>query len=467
MFSFIGSFILLILGFLIYSKIVEKIFGADVNNPTPATRINDKVDYVPLPWWRSFLIQFLNIAGLGPVFGAVAGAVWGPVAYLWIVLGTIFAGATHDYLVGMISLRNNGATISEIIWKYLGSRAKILIRLFSLILLVLIGVVFSTGPAKLLGKLFNMPDIIWLYIIISYYFFATFLPIDKIISKIYPLFAILVLFMETYIFIILLTGKYHIPEINFQGMHPGKMPVWPFLFITIACGAISGFHATQSPIISRCLANEKHGRKVFYGAMVFEAFIAMIWASSSIAFYGDTAKLNETLKSIGAAGVVNDIRMAMVGGLAGIVSIIGVISLSITSGDTAFRSARLQLSEMFNLDQKSLANRLKLTCPMFITAIILFNVDFSIIWRYFSWSNQTLAALALWAGAVYLKKSNKPYWIALFPAIFMTAVTISYIIAALEGFNLSVKSGTYIGIIISIISLLFFIFSNNNKKNNF
>ncbi|HPN30195.1 MAG TPA: carbon starvation CstA family protein [bacterium] len=465
MISFVGSFLLLIIGYLIYGKLVEKYFGSDSNKVTPAVRLKDNVDYVPIPVWKAFLIQFLNIAGLGPVFGAVSGAVWGPVAYLWIVFGSIFAGAVHDFLIGMISLRNDGTTISEIIWKYLGSYAKIIIRLFSLLLLILIGVVFSTGPAKLLGKLFNMSDLLWLYIIIIYYFFATFLPIDKIIAKIYPLFALLVLFMETVIFIILLSGKYPIPEINFHSMHPAGMPVWPFLFITIACGAISGFHATQSPIISRCVSNEKHGRKIFYGAMIFEAFIAMIWASSSIAYYGDTVKLNETLKNIGAAGVVNDIRMAMVGGVAGVLSIIGVISLSITSGDTAFRSARLQLAEMFGLNQKNWINRLKLTLPMFVIAVILFKVDFSIIWRYFSWSNQTLAALALWAGAVYLKQSYRPYWFAFLPALFMTAVTVSYIFSAPEGFNLPVKTGTYIGIITAFVSaIIFFSRTNQSKK---
>lgn len=458
MVSFITALLVLVVGYLIYGKIVEKVFGADENYKTPAYTKEDNVDYVPLSWPRIFLIQLLNIAGLGPIFGAIAGALFGPAAFLWIVLGSIFAGGVHDYLSGMMSVRNGGASISEIVGEYLGEGARKFMRVFSIILLVLVGTVFMTGPAGLLANMTGLNLNIWLVIIILYYFLATVLPVDKIIAKFYPVLGGSLLIMAVGIGGGLIIGGYNIPEMTLTNLHPKGLPFWPLLFVTIACGAISGFHATQSPLMARCLKNEKHGRRSFYGAMILEGVIALIWAAAAMTLFGGTEGLAVTMASSGgAAGIVKLVSDNMLGVFGGILAMLGVIALPISSGDTAFRSARLILADIFNLEQSNKANRFKLAIPLFVIGVILSQMDFSIIWRYFAWSNQTLAMVALWAGAAYLKQNDRFHWIATIPATFMTAVSISYIIIAPEGFGIQGSISTIIGILAAAIALVLFL----------
>ncbi|WP_058485005.1 carbon starvation CstA family protein [Defluviitalea phaphyphila] len=455
MISFLLSVVILILGYIFYGKLVEKIFGADDNRKTPAIAMEDGVDYVPLDWKRAFLVQFLNIAGLGPIFGAIAGALWGPAAFLWIVLGSIFAGAVHDYFAGMLSLRHKGETVAEIVGRYLGVSAKMVMRVFSVILLILVGVVFVNGPAGLLADITGINQYTWVGIIIVYYILATVLPVDKIIGKIYPIFGAALLIMGVGIIVGIFAKGYTIPEIQLQNLHPSGKAIFPFLFITIACGAISGFHATQSPIMARCIRSEKEGRKVFYGAMIAEGIIALIWAAASMAFFGST----EALAEAGAAAVVvNKISVSLLGVAGGILAILGVVACPITSGDTAFRSARLAIADAIGLKQDKIKNRFLISIPLFVIGIALCFIDFAIIWRYFAWANQTLAMIMLWAAAQYLVKHRKFHWICTIPATFMTAVTITYIMIAEEGFRLSSSIGYPIGIGAAVIAIIFFLY---------
>lgn len=466
MLTFIGSLILLVVGYLVYGKIVDNIFGSDEQKATPANEMADGVDFVPMPWYKIFLIQFLNIAGLGPIFGAIAGALWGPVAFLWIVFGSIFAGAVHDYLSGMISIRHNGASISEIIGEYLGNNARQVMRVFSLILLILVGTVFMTGPAALLASITPafITKNIWLIIIIVYYFLATILPVDKIIGRLYPLFGASLMIMAIGVAGGLIIGDYNLPELTLTNLHPKSLSIWPMLFVTIACGAISGFHATQSPMMARCLTNEKHGRKVFYGSMIAEGVVALIWAAAAMTFFGGTEGLAAALANGGPAGVVKEITGSMMGLVGGILAMLGVIALPISSGDTAFRSARLQLADMLKIKQRTSGSRLKLALPLFAIGVILSQIDFAIIWRYFAWSNQTLAMMALWAGAAYLLRHGRFHWIATVPATFMTAVSVSYIIVAPEGFRQSITLGTTVGILTALVALVMFLKKQNKEK---
>ena len=354
MLSFLGSLVLLFLGYAIYGKVVEYVFGANAANETPAKRLNDGVDYVELDWKRAFLIQFLNIAGIGPIFGAVSGALWGPAAFLWIVFGSIFAGAVHDYLSGMLSVRHDGTTIAEIVGYYLGDKAKIIMRVFSVVLLILVGVVFVTSPADILSNIVGMDKLIWIGIIVLYYLLATVLPVDKLIGKIYPIFGASLLIMGIGIAIGLIVKGYDIPEITFQNLHPKHVSIYPYLFITIACGAISGFHATQSPLMARCMRNESEGRRVFYGSMIAEGVIALIWAAAAVSFFGGT----EGLLAAGApAVVVTTISNSILGKIGGALAILGVVACPITSGDTAFRSARLAIADALNFKQGPIKNR--------------------------------------------------------------------------------------------------------------
>jgi len=465
MVSFIISLVALVVGYVIYGKVVEGIFGVDGDKETPAYLQEDGVDFVPINWARVFLIQLLNIAGLGPIFGAIAGALFGPAAFLWIVFGSIFAGAVHDYLAGMLSIRNEGASISEIVGEYLGEGARKFMRLFSIVLLVLVGTVFMTGPAGLLANMTGMSLNIWLAIIIVYYFLATVLPVDKIIAKFYPILGGSLLIMAIGIAGGLVFGDYQIPEITLTNLHPGGLPMWPMLFVTIACGAISGFHATQSPLMARCLENEKDGRKVFYGAMIAEGVIALIWAAAAMTFFGGTEGLATAMtENGGPAGIVKLISDNMLGITGGILAMLGVVALPISSGDTAFRSARLILADIFNLEQTDKTNRFKLAIPLFVVGIILSQMDFSIIWRYFAWSNQTLAMIALWAGAAYLLQHGKFHWIATIPATFMTAVSISYIIIAPEGFGIQGPISTIVGILAAVGALALFLVKQEKKE---
>ena len=447
MVTFLGALATLIIGYMVYGAIVDRAFGR-TGEVAPAIRLEDGVDYIPLPTWKVFLIQLLNIAGLGPIFGALAGALWGPSVYLWIVFGTIFAGGVHDYLSGMISFREDGKSLSEIVGKNLGHIMLQIMRIFSIVLLVLVGVVFMTGPAMLLAKLTSMDVLMWLGIIFIYYTMATLLPIDKIIARFYPLFGICLIVMALGIMggMLFGVGGHVMPEMTLENLHPKQLPIWPLLFITVAWGAVSGFHATQSPIMSRCLNDERMGRPVFYGAMVAEGIIALCWAAAGATFYDGTAGLGAALKEAGPGGVVYEICNGFMGvvGIGGVsigavLAMLGVIACPITSGDTAFRSARLTLADWLNIPQKEAPKRLLIAVPMLGIGLVLSQMDFSIIWRYFSWANQTLAMITLWMGAAYLylhKPGSYAYVVALVPAIFMSAVTTTYLLQAPEGFGL-------------------------------
>ncbi|WP_423130529.1 carbon starvation CstA family protein [Gaoshiqia sp. Z1-71] len=454
MITLIVSLSALLLGYLFYSKFVERFADVDATRITPAFSMKDGVDYLPLPWWRIFLIQFLNIAGLGPIFGAVAGAMWGPVAYLWIVLGAIFAGATHDYFSGILSINHNGLSITEIVGIYMGNMAKQLMRGFTVILMIIVGAVFIMGPAGILSDMtsgFGGPAF-WVWVVFIYYLLATMLPIDKIIGKIYPVFGFSLLFMAIGLITALLLGGYHIPELTFSSIHnfhhrAAEFPVFPMLFITIACGAISGFHATQSPLMARCVTNEKYGRRVFYGAMITEAVVAIIWASISMSVFGGVRELNETMQQNqgNAAVIVNTISNSLLGKFGGFLALLGVVAAPITSGDTAFRSARLIVADFLNYRQGPVKNRLFISIPLFLIGYLLTQINFSVIWRYFAWSNQTLATVVLWTITVYLAKKQKPVWTTLVPAVFMTAVISTYILLAPEGFALGKEAAYTIG----------------------
>ncbi|MFA5327578.1 MAG: carbon starvation protein A [Prolixibacteraceae bacterium] len=456
MITFFLSILALILGYMIYGKLMEKIFGADKNRETPAMSMNDGVDYMPLPKWKTFLIQFLNIAGLGPIFGAVAGAMWGPVAFLWIVLGSIFAGAVHDYFSGMLSVKHKGLSIPEIVGIYLGIGAKHFMRGFTVILMVIVGAVFIMGPAKILESL--TPDSLtvtfWVWVVFIYYVLATMLPIDKIIGRIYPLFGFALLFMAVGLAVGLFVEGYRIPELTLSSLtnfhnQPEKFPIFPMMFITIACGAISGFHSTQAPLMARCITNEKQGRGVFYGAMITEGIVALIWAAIGMAFYGGVGPLNDVMiaNKGNAAFVVNEISNSLLGKFGGALALLGVVAAPITSGDTAFRSARLIVADFLKFKQGPIKNRLMISIPLFIVGYGLTLIDFAVIWRYFAWSNQTLAMIVLWAITVYLAREKKFYWITLIPALFMTVVIISYLLFAPEGFGLSYMVSMSVGLL--------------------
>lgn len=469
MVSFLLSMVLLVVGYFTYGVVVERIFGIDTKRITPAVALEDGVDYVPMKWGKIFLIQFLNIAGLGPIFGAIMGALFGPAAFLWIVFGTLFAGGVHDYLSGMMSMRHDGKSIPEIVGIYLGNNMRQVMRVFSIILLVLVGTVFMAGPAGLLANL-GMSGIFankffWVVLILIYYFIATVLPVDKIIAKIYPVFGVVLLIMAVGVGAMLIVTKAPIPEVTFKNMHPTGLPIWPMLFITIACGAISGFHSTQSPLMARCLSNESYGRKVFYGAMVSEGMVALVWAAAAMAFFPNgISGLNEVVNQGGTGLVVNKISMGLLGPVGGVLAMLGVIACPITSGDTAFRSTRLILGDMLSMDQKGIKNRLILAIPLLGIGFALNFIDFTIIWRYFAWSNQTLATIVLWTGAVYLHTSKRSHLMASIPAAFMTAVVTTYILQAPEGFSLPTTISYPVGIIAAVAATAAFIVYLRKQK---
>ena len=441
MISFIVALVVLIIGFLVYGRLTDKVFSPD-DRTTPAVSINDGVDCIPMKTWKAVLIQLLNIAGTGPIFGALMGACFGPVVFLWIVFGSILGGAVHDYMTGMISERNGGASIAELSGKYLGKPVLYIMRVFSVLLLLLTGTVFVTSPAALIAKLTPsfLPQAFWIIVILIYYVLATLLPIDKVIGKLYPVFGVILIIMAISIAgAMMVLPQYQIPEITLTDLHPDNLPIWPFMFITVACGAISGFHATQSPMMAKCITSEKEGHKVFYGAMIIESVIALVWAAAGVAFYGGTQMLNEALSASGQSGAVYEISKTMLGDVGGILAIIGVVVCPITSGDTAFRSARLILAEWTKLDQKKIKNRLIITLPLLAAGAVLTQLDFNVLWRYFSWSNQTLAMIALWVATAYLLKEGKyclGSFITAIPATFMSAVSLTYILMADEGFRL-------------------------------
>ena len=490
MITLIISLIALVLGFLLYGTFVERVFGVDPQAATPATTKTDGVDFVPMKPWRVFLVQFLNIAGLGPIFGAIMGIFYGPAAFLWIVLGTIFAGGVHDYLSGMMSIRKGGLSLPDIVGEELGKGIKLFIRLLSLVLLVLLTTTFLSGPATLLQGLAplgtithnaHLVPIIWVLIIFAYYSLATVLPVDKLIGRFYPIFGAILLFMGMGIMVVMLGWhSADMPELT-DGLHNRQtngLPLFPMMFVSIACGAISGFHGTQSPLMARCVTNERQGRWIFYGAMVAEGILALIWAAAAgtmfavpeQGLYGidglqafAAAHPGENI----AALVVDRVSRSWLGTVGGILAIIGVIAAPITSGDTALRSARLIVADFLHLDQRPVRNRLMIALPLFVCVFAMVFVDFNVVWRYFAWTNQTLAVFALWAGTIFLCKNTKTtqkypyaYLIALIPALFMTMVSVSYIFIAPEGFRFAAAGLSWLayaiaGVITATLLILF------------
>ncbi len=470
MYSFVICLIALVLGYFIYGKLVERIFGPD-NRPAPAVANADGVDYIVLPGWKIFMIQFLNIAGTGPIFGAIMGAKFGPSAYLWIVFGCIFAGATHDYLSGMLSVRNNGAGLPELVGKYLGLPTKRVMLVFSMLLLVLVGAVFVYSPASILGSICGDTGgshtwfFVWCGIIFAYYFLATMLPIDKIIGRIYPLFAIALIFMAVALMAVLLVKWPELPEITdgLQNRTPERGALFPCLFITIACGAISGFHATQSPLMARCMKNERMGRPMFYGAMITEGIVALIWATvSSYFFYGGAAEELGASLSLQAPDVVKTVSEGWLGTFGGLLALLGVVAAPITSGDTALRSARLIIAEFLHFEQHSIRRRLLICIPLFAVTFgfLWFNIadaqGFNTIWSYFGWANQTLSVFTLWTITAYLVRHNRCFWVTLIPAIFMTAVCSTYICVAKECLALSPTVSYTAGAVAVTVSIVRF-----------
>lgn len=441
MISFLLALAILMGGYFVYGKFVAKVFGVDPSRPTPVKRMADGVDYVEMPTWKIFLIQFLNIAGLGPIFGAIMGVMYGPAAFLWIVLGTIFAGAVHDFLSGMLSLRQDGASLPEIVGNQLGTKIKTVMRVFALLLMVLVGAVFVYNPADLLAMLTpeHLDRVFWIIVIFIYYMAATLLPVDKLIGKLYPLFGFALLFMALGIMVMLFVHSGSVPEVWDQfynhKSNPDANPIFPMMFVSIACGAISGFHATQSPMMARCMKNEKYARPVFYGAMVTEGIVALIWAAAAIAFTGGYAELDEFLGTGSPAILVNDLSRTWLGAFGGILAILGVIAAPITSGDTALRSARLIAADFMGMKQRKVAKRLVVSVPLFVLCFVIMLLPYDALWRYFAWCNQVLSVFTLWAISVYLARHGKLFWVSMIPALFMTVVTVSYIVFAPEGFG--------------------------------
>lgn len=494
MIYFILSIALLIAGYFVYGKIVEKIFKINPQRATPAHQLKDGVDYVPMSKKKIWLIQLLNIAGTGPIFGPILGALYGPVAMLWIVFGCIFAGAVHDYFSGMLSVRNGGASVPNLSGKYLGQPVKHFMNLLALVLLVLVGVVFVISPAALLTNITqdtvgalatsstditstNQGFFAWLHnmdrttiltgwttVIFVYYIIATLVPIDKIIGRIYPLFGALLLFMSFgMLFALFFEGKplFHtIGEMSidkfFENLSPTGLPIWPLLFVTIACGAVSGFHATQSPLMARCMENEKEGRFIFYGAMIGEGVIALIWCMVGLTFYNSPADMNAAIQAGTPAKVVYDSATHMLGFFGGILAVLGVVILPITSGDTSFRAARLIIAEFFKIDQRHLIKRLFIAVPLFAIGFIITKVDFQVIWRYFGWANQTTAMVMLWTAAAYLYRYHKFHWICTIPAIFMTMVSATYLAYAKIGFGLDYNLSVWVGTGLTVIAVVCF-----------
>ena len=470
MITFSVSLVCLLLGYLLYGAVVERVIKPSDTTQMPCYTKRDGVDFIPMPAWRVFLIQFLNIAGTGPIFGAIMGILFGPAAYLWIVLGCIFAGAVHDYLCGMICIRQGGVSLPEIIGNELGNGMRIVMRVGALVLLVLVGAVFVTTPASLLDNM--TPDKgwffsngFWLTVIFLYFILATLLPIDKLIGRVYPVFGLALLLMAVGICWGIYTKEGWMPELTdepFISHHPKGLPIFPLLCITIACGAISGFHGTQSPLMARCLTNERLGRPIFYGAMITEGVVALIWAAAAVKFASmlpgeEGATAYEKLAALGnPAIVVKEISVGWMGAIGAVLAILGVVAAPITSGDTAFRSARLIAADFLHLSQKKIVKRLMLCLPLFAITTALFFIDFNALWRYFAWTNQTLACIMLWAAAVWLRKQKKFYWIALVPALFMTVVCTSYILIAPEGFGLSLNIGLTAGFaMMALLAILY------------
>ncbi len=445
--SFLIALAVLIGGYVVYGSLCSRIFGVDTTRKTPAYTRKDGVDFMPLPTWKVFLIQFLNIAGLGPIFGAIMGVMFGPAAFIWIVAGTIFAGAVHDFMSGMMSIRSGGDSLPELVGRELGPAIRQTMRVVSVVLLILVGAVFVINPADILANMTSesLDATFWVCVIFIYYILATLLPIDKLIGNFYPIFGLALLFMAAGLLFVLLFGQQSIPDGFAEGIfnrrsNPEATPIFPMMFVSIACGAISGFHATQSPMMARCLKNESLARPIFYGAMVAEGIVALIWAAAAITFVGGYDQLAQYMAEHGGkpAVLVSDISISWLGTFGGILALLGVIAAPITTGDTALRSARLIVADFMHLDQKNFLRRLLVSLPIFALCFAVMKIDFNVLWRYFAWVNQTLAVFTLWAVTVYLARHGKFYFISIIPAIFMTMVSVTYLLFAPspEGFGL-------------------------------
>lgn len=460
MITFIVSIILLVVGYFTYGKYIDKMFGPNKERPTPAYDQRDNVDYLPMKTSSNSLIQLLNIAGVGPIFGPIMGALYGPVAFIWIVVGCIFAGAVHDYLTGMISIRNKGAHLPELAGKFLGKVMKHFVNIFSILLLLLTGTVFVTSPALLLHNLMDgrIALGIIIFVIFVYYVLSTILPIDKIIGRVYPIFGALLLISAVGIGFRLVQTGAPIPEINIQNMHPDGAPIFPLLFFTITCGALSGFHATQTPIISRTTHKEKSGRFIFYGMMIAEGIIAMIWAAAGMSLFNGYSGLQDVLARGEAALVVSEASHLLLGSVFGTIAVLGVIILPITSGDTSFRSARMIIADYLNIGQSKIMKRIWVATPLFVISFGLTQVDFTILWRYFSWANQTTAVVALWVGAMYLLLAKKNFWVAAIPATFMTWNIFVYILSQKIGLGLDLTLSYYLGFGLTLLWIIYFVY---------
>lgn len=476
MITFIVSIVLLVAAYFIYGKIVERFLDVDPSRKTPAYEKADGVDFHPMSTWKVFVIQFLNIAGLGPIFGAVTGAAFGPAAYIWIVVGCIFMGAVHDFFAGMMSIRNGGVNMPDITARYLGKGMKGFMNFVVIFLLLAVGVSFVIGPSGLLQNLTGIDKEVWLYVIFGYYILATLLPVDKIIGSIYPFMGGILLFMAFGVGIMLvvgdLNGTHEMVELTpamLRNWHfaPESNVLVPMMFIVISCGAISGFHATQSPMMARCLKNEKHARPVFYGAMIAEGIVAMIWATAAMAYFGGPEGLNNAMTETGtlvngvlvknaqAADIVDMICRSWLGKAGAVIAILGVVICPVTSGDTAFRSLRLSLADMFRYDQKPIAKRLLVCLPVFVVAFFFCKVDFSTAWNYLGIANQILAALVMWTGAAYLISKGKPHWMCSIPAAFLTFVCVSFLVIAPLGLGLAPIVGYIVGTVVAVPIFIF------------
>lgn len=475
MVSFTLALLALLLGYLVYGVVVERAFGIEPDRRTPCYTRQDGVDYMPMSRWRVFLIQFLNIAGTGPIFGAIMGIQFGPAAYLWIVLGCIFIGGFHDYMSGMISLRKDGLSLPEVLGDELGTGVRYLMRVLSMVLLVLVGTVFVVTPADLLAEMTNgfqfsifnfhlaFTPLLWFFIILIYYMLATMLPISTLIGRLYPLFGFALLLMAVLACYGIYSLPGFVPELTdgLSSCHPKGLPIFPMLCITIACGAVSGFHGTQSPIMSRCLKNERDGRIVFYGAMITEGVVALIWAAAAIKYAGSYAHLAE----LGTpAVVVHMVCNTWFGRVGAVLAVLGVVAAPITSGDTAFRSARLIVADMLHISQKKFGNRFLIAIPMFAIAVGLRFLDFNVLWRYFAWTNQTLAMATLWGVTVWMARRRKNYWLGFPPALFMTAVCTTYILVAPEGFQLPYAPSLVAGLLVTLATAIAFLWWRRKMK---
>lgn len=484
MITFIVSILLLVAGYFLYGKLVGKYLDVDPSRKTPAYELADGVDFTPMPTWKVFVIQFLNIAGLGPIFGAVSGAAFGPAAYIWIVVGCIFMGAVHDFFAGMMSVRNGGVNMPELTAKYLGNGMKVFLNIVVIFLLIAVGVSFVIGPSGLMQNLTGVSKEIWLYVIFGYYIIATLLPIDKIIGSIYPFMGAILLFMAFGVGVMLMVGDingtHEMLELTpsvLKNWHsnPEQNLIFPMMFIVISCGAISGFHATQSPMMARCLKNEKYARSVFYGAMIAEGIVAMIWASAAIAYCGGPEGLNNAMTSVGteingvivrnaqAADLVDMICKSWLGKVGAVIAILGVVICPITSGDTAFRSLRLSLADMLKYDQKPVFKRLVICLPIFAVAFMFCKVDFSTAWSYLGIANQVLAAIVMWTASAYLINKGKPHWMCSIPAAFLTFICVCFILVAPLGFGLAPIVGYVAGIVTAIALFVYCVIKGTRR----